>query len=167
MAGFTEHQSSFSNSAAATFDLNPILAKLCHPVKGLGWDRQRAENAIAQYRRWLWLLSSYPCERLVPSRDIDQVWHCHILDTKKYREDCKSLFAGEFLHHNPYAGWESYEAEAEHQKGFENTRKRFLEVFGEECSAGDALCAGGYCDDIRDNDAMWRPGAEWAERQAA
>jgi hypothetical protein len=32
---------------------------------------------------------------------LDDLWHEHILDTQKYKEDCESVF-GKFIHHNPH-----------------------------------------------------------------
>ena len=60
-------------------------------------DMTQIENL---YRSFLWLCRQYPGNRLAPSRIIDDYWHQHILDTKKYEQDCSAIF-GYFLHHAP------------------------------------------------------------------
>ncbi|QLH43881.1 MAG: hypothetical protein HWD59_15100 [Coxiellaceae bacterium] len=37
---------------------------------------------------------------MAPSRDIDEIWHAHILHTQDYTEFCEKLF-GFYLHHCP------------------------------------------------------------------
>lgn len=49
----------------------------------------------AQYREFLRIGAGQP-----PSEAVDRFWHAHILDTKKYAQDCHHLF-GRFLHHMP------------------------------------------------------------------
>lgn len=84
-------------------DFGPIAFKLMHPEQGEGLTLEQATRAIEQYRRFLFLHHHYPASLLVPSLEIDRVWHVHILDTAKYREDCEMLF-GRFLDHYPYFG---------------------------------------------------------------
>lgn len=84
-------------------DFGPIAYKLMNPEEGEGWSVERATQAIEAYRRFLFLLQHYPDRKIVPSREADQVWHTHILDTAKYREDCETVF-GKFMDHWPYFG---------------------------------------------------------------
>ena len=58
--------------------------------------------AVKQYKRFLNLKIKYPNLNLVPTDDIDMIWHAHILDTEQYAKDCANLF-GTFLHHNPFS----------------------------------------------------------------
>jgi hypothetical protein len=66
---------------------------------------------------------------LVPSEDIDEVWHAHVLNTARYQDDCETIF-GRFQHHFPTVG-ESEEVQAEHKKGRDETLKLFEDAFGE------------------------------------
>ena len=148
----------YNASSMAKLDLEPIIAKLCHPTRGLGWKLERAVFASEQYRRWLWLNARYEAEHLSPSQDVDHVWHMHILDTRKYAEDCEAMFGDQFLHHNPYAGWESENAEAEHQVNYRRTKDLFTKHFGVELLGATGLCDSGYCDkDIGEGRNFWRP----------
>ncbi|MDH2373890.1 glycine-rich domain-containing protein-like [Cobetia sp. 3AK] len=62
------------------------------------WDKAERE-----YRRFLSLKAFYPAVSLVPSKEVDTLWHAHILDTRAYREDCHQVF-GRFIDHYPYFG---------------------------------------------------------------
>ena len=86
-----------------TIDFGPLAFKLMHPEEGQRWTLEQTTQAIEQYRRFLFLNHLYPNHELVPTREIDQVWHTHILDTAKSREDCDLLF-GQLLEHWPYFG---------------------------------------------------------------
>jgi hypothetical protein len=157
----------------ANLNLDPILAKLCEPTRGLGWEKSRALRATEQYRRWLWLNAVYGADHLSPSRDVDQVWHTHILDTRKYLEDCAAMFNGRFLHHNPYSGWESEAAESAHQSDYRRTAELYAKHFGdipqdEASGQSENLCVSalgsgdssdvGLCISSYDqNERIWRP----------
>src|ERR1700754_2493607 len=111
----------FEGSDFERVGLQSVIAKLCHAERGLCWTPVQAESAVKRYRQWLWLNSAYPDENIPPSQEIDAVWHTHILDTRKYAKDCEMLF-GHFLHHNPFSGWESDAAEAQHQENFRRSK---------------------------------------------
>lgn len=85
-------------------DLEPIVFTLMHPEPsepGLSLDE--ADRLVCLYRQYLTLCLRYPDRSLAPSKEIDQAWHAHILDTAKYQTDCDEVF-GFFLHHFPYLG---------------------------------------------------------------
>jgi len=63
------------------------------------WQEAQAEVAVAEYRKFL-ALKMLTTGTLVPCKDVDEVWHTHILFTKKYFDDCEALF-GRYLHHEP------------------------------------------------------------------
>lgn len=81
-------------------DLAPVARRLMNPRTGDGWTRQQALQAIRRYKTFLFISYLYPHIVLVPTQEIDQVWHCHILHTCKYRQDCEMLF-GYFIDHEP------------------------------------------------------------------
>lgn len=64
--------------------------KRSHPAL----DADEAEKA---YRIFL---GSVSAGQIAPREDADLFWHLHVLDTKKYAQDCHMLF-GRFLHHVP------------------------------------------------------------------
>lgn len=82
-------------------------------------------------------------DHLVPTRDIDTVWHYHILDTHKYASDCKVVF-GYFLHHNP-----NYSPETVgpvYKQSARRTIDLFLQHFDQEPKGQHMLCSGFPCD---------------------
>jgi hypothetical protein len=111
-------------------DFEPIAFKLTHPDEGLGLSLAQVSHNIEGYRQYLFLYYLYPDRILVPSREIDQVWHTHILDTAKYREDCDQLF-GRFIDHWPYFGLADAADKAALEKAFAETQALYAHHFGE------------------------------------
>ena len=93
------------------------------------WDEERVERALNEYKQFLALMHWNPEAVLVPSEDIDEVWHTHVLNTARYQADCETIF-GRFQHHFPTFG-ESEEVQEEQMKGRDETLKLFEEAFGE------------------------------------
>lgn len=127
-------------SAIESLDLDPIKAKLMHE-KGKGWSLARANAAEREYRRFLYLAKKFPNEPTAPLVDVDEFWHYHILDTKKYAADCESVF-GYFLHHFPYAGMRGAEDEKALMRMSTRTRALYEETFQEHYAAGLLAVAG-------------------------
>jgi hypothetical protein len=111
------------------------------------WDEERVERALHEYRQFLALMLWHPEAFLVPSEDIDEVWHAHVLNTARYQADCETIF-GRFQHHFPTFG-QSDEVQDEQRKGRDETLQLFADAFGEvpesyecddylKCGRGDA-----------------------------
>ncbi|HBL59877.1 MAG TPA: hypothetical protein DDZ80_15785, partial [Cyanobacteria bacterium UBA8803] len=81
-------------------NLSAIAAYLMNPQNGCGWTRQQALHAIQSYKTFLFVSYLYPQIVLVPTQEIDRVWHAHILHTRQYRQDGEMLF-GYFIDHEP------------------------------------------------------------------
>lgn len=113
----------------SNIDFGPIAYKLMHPEDGEAWDLARATQAVEQYRRFLFLSKHYPNRKIVPSKEVDEVWHTHILDTAKYREDCDILF-GKFMDHWPYFGLKDEAERAELNSAFSETQQLMEAHFG-------------------------------------
>ncbi|ABV79514.1 hypothetical protein A1I_05970 [Rickettsia bellii OSU 85-389] len=94
-----------------------------------GWSIQKLNIVEEQYKRMLFLWVKYDSLDLPPSEDIDIFWHYHILDTRKYYEDCQKIF-GYYQHHNPY--FVIGEDKKELLKAFENTLLLYKKEFHEE-----------------------------------
>ncbi len=127
-------------------NLEPIKFKLMDPHEGKGWDREMAEAVEVQYRRFLILNAQYPDKHIVPTKDVDAFWHQHILDTKKYAQDCAHIF-GRFLHHFPYFGMRGPEDAANLKRAFAETNELALAHFGETLAGAHAAnCDSSACD---------------------
>jgi hypothetical protein len=112
-------------------DFEPIAYKLMYPEDGNAWTIEKITHEIQQYRRFLWLNHLYPQRTIVPSQAIDRVWHTHILDTAKYREDCQTLF-GKFMDHWPYFGMGDTAARQSLDDAFSETQDLWQKNFGIE-----------------------------------
>ena len=127
-------------------DLEPIMVKLMDPREGEGWAEAQTFIAIEEYRRFLFLTLTR-LEAIVPTTFIDTVWHNHILDTAKYREDCQNIF-GFFLDHFPYFGMRSDDDRIALDTSFQRTAEIYQAEFGSsyfvnanETSAGNCTCS--------------------------
>lgn len=108
-------------------DFSMIINKM---VKHLGWKQKEAEAACSLYRNFLFLHKKYGHEHsLPPSEEIDEFWHNHILDTKKYRQDCQVIF-GRYLDHYPYFGIDGKTNLTDLNHAFETTQQFHQQEFG-------------------------------------
>lgn len=81
----------------AQLDLTAIAARV---KKENRWGLKRLKAAENAYRGFLFVCWKYPKLKAVPSLDIDEFWHAHILYTRKYFRDCNKIY-GRYAHHNP------------------------------------------------------------------
>lgn len=106
-------------------DLTNCRNRLMDPKLGKGWSAAMADEQIKKYRNFLKLISTgMTC---VPTKDVDEVWHTHILDTESYAQDCQRCF-GKFIHHRPYMKDEDL------KKAWSETKESYKGTFGETYS---------------------------------
>jgi len=128
-----------------SLDFTPINFKL---EAEYNWSKESLSLALPLYKQWLVLQACYETHSIAPSTFIDEYWHMHILDTRKYIEDCQLVF-GEYLHHFPYFGLRNEQDAKELTEGFELTKKLYQHHFGVEHlgdnvkEAGCGRCSGG------------------------
>lgn len=101
------------------------------------WSAETCAEVEDLYRKFLSLNIRYPERKLCPNGPVDEFWHAHILDTRKYAADCEQLF-GEMLHHYPYFGMRGPEDKADLDRAFADTVDLFIRHFGVDPTAGDA-----------------------------
>ncbi|MEX1086972.1 MAG: hypothetical protein WD312_01060 [Candidatus Paceibacterota bacterium] len=136
--------------AIDSLDLDPIKVKLMDSEEGQGWSREKADQMEQAYKAFLYLNLKYPDQPIVPTGEIDAFWHQHILDTRKYAEDCQQVF-GHMLHHFPYFGMRGEQDAQNLQNAFEETKHLFEEVFGislenaVNCSISPGSCDAPQC----------------------
>ncbi len=128
-------------------DLQLVADKLMSIEYGCGWNIEKTELAIERYKKFLILQYLYPSFDLVPSKEIDTVWHEHILvNTYKYIQDCHYLF-GYLLHHR----WTNHKKDTvEIQKAetaFVRTKTLFMEIFAEDI-LGETASEAAPCVDL-------------------
>ena len=83
----------------SSIDLRPIQDDL---NRTLGWSHSKCEDIIAEYKKFMYLCitNTDKTKSLIPSKDVDEVWHAHILRTEKYVSDCH-IAGKQYLHHLP------------------------------------------------------------------
>jgi hypothetical protein len=122
-------------------DLEPVVYKLMHPDPDeRALSLADADQAVALYRCFLQLCALHPGAAIVPTRQLDHVWHTHMLDTAKYRADCDHVF-GRFLDHFPYAGLRGEADRRAWRADFARTRRLFSEHFGVDIGIEPAASA--------------------------
>jgi hypothetical protein len=133
-------------------DLEPIAYKLIHPDPGeMALSLADADQSVALYRCFLKLCVLHPGTRIVPTRQLDRVWHAHMLDTAKYRADCDHLF-GHFMDHFPYAGLRGEDDRRMWRADFAQTRRLFADHFGVKIGTRPAASA---CGNHGDGSDCW------------
>ena len=61
------------------------------------WTTEKLDESVERYRKFLALARSG--ERVAPTRDIDMIWHLHMLAPVAYYKDCMS-YLGRILDHD-------------------------------------------------------------------
>ena len=56
------------------------------------WSTSKRLEALRRYERFLLLAKKHPGVALAPTRDIDEMWHLHMLSPCAYFDDCEALF---------------------------------------------------------------------------
>lgn len=107
-------------------DLSTVAKNM---ISKQGWLKSEVNACSILYKNYLFLRYKYPDEDLPPSQDIDEFWHNHILDTKKYREDCEKIF-GCYLDHNPNLDIDSTTSMADLNHPFATTQRLHAKEFG-------------------------------------
>jgi hypothetical protein len=82
---------------------------------------------VQEYLRFLELKAiheDWMAEKLSPSGPIDRVWHLHILDTIRYKQECIAA-CGKMIHHNPDGP-----REENRQKRYQATLTGYCDRFG-------------------------------------
>jgi len=115
-------------------------------TKRHGWEEGRAKALEDEYRDFLILLAENDGKTISPwSDDLDLFWHEHILDTRRYAQDCKWIF-GHFVQHDPHIEKRPYHHEEtrratmtlrEAQLEARAARRRAAESSPAEATAGD------------------------------
>jgi hypothetical protein len=91
--------------------------------------------AINRYGRFFFLIANYP-GMMVPTLDVDLVWHTHQLSPVRYMAFSKAMANGRFVDHNDRVEKEDL------QIGFQEVQKLYREQFSDDY----LLCHSWYCE---------------------
>ena len=121
--------------AIKDLDLSYLEKRLMREVH---WTQSEAQEAVRAYKNFLILIYKYPKAGVVPTSEIDEVWHAHILHTKEYTRDCHAIF-GRYVHHAPFQEHENVSARNKMKDLLARTHvlyaKEFQEPYGFHISA--------------------------------
>lgn len=111
-----------------------------------GWTDKQTQLAISHYKLFLYLKLLYPAAILVPTQEIDAVWHAHIeVNLLNYIQDCDYLFGYTLNHCSTISEEQNEETHQMYQRAFSTTKALFEEFFGvnilENISSDVARCA--------------------------
>ncbi len=117
--------------------------------KKLDWSDQRIKNALIRYRQYLYITAVQE-KPIIPTKDVDDVWHQHILNTKLYSRHCDMIY-GKMLHHQPFDSEES-KKESDALKLPDIAKEYFKEDYPEpsdeqisvECCSDDSECCSSF-----------------------
>lgn len=95
-----------------------------------GWSELEAKNALDRYEKFFKLAAKHPGQPLAPTKDIDVMWHLHMLSPKAYYNDCIRVM-GTLLDHD--GGFGKGEGELPKlQATFAKTEQLWLIEYGEQ-----------------------------------
>lgn len=109
-----------------------------HCIKEYGWSEAEALQSVNRYEKLFRLFGKG--SSIVPTKEIDSVWHLHMLDPVSYYEDCMGCH-GKIIGHNP-ALKGSQEEKGKLQSMFFITSDLWKETYGEEYAGSAADCDG-------------------------
>lgn len=113
-------------------DLDYIIEAMCNERYPLPrWTRADATHCCQLYKNFLFLQKKYAPLPLVPTREIDEFWHNHILYTRNYLHDCLQIF-GHYRHHDPAMPDDNPQQLIE---GFIRTKQFYLQEFNQPLEA--------------------------------
>jgi len=92
------HKVSFSRSTSP-ISVDLLRAWERSETRPEGQTRDDAQRALHRYECFLLLVAAHPGIPQAPTRDIDEMWHLHMLSPRAYHRDCMRLF-GDILDHD-------------------------------------------------------------------
>lgn len=111
-------------------------------------------RAVHRYVRFFELFRVHPGQTLVPTLDVDLVWHSAMLTPVLYRGWCRGAAGGRFVGHDDALG------KGVLSGGFEFTEAAYRAAFG----SAYARCCCWFCETAA-NEGLQREGAEGARRK--
>ena len=111
------------------FDFSRERKILTSDIRGFGYTDCDVEEMENEYKKYLLLRLMHPRQRLPMSKDIDDFWHVHVLNTRSYARFTEEVGNGNFVHHAPTV--DEDENMALMPAYLNGTLVRYTEYFGE------------------------------------
>ena len=128
MSMTTNERETLSRIEAFKFDEGePALPFAGRLAKDNGWTVLYAARVIEEYRRFAFLIVTAG-HMVVPSDQVDQAWHQHLLYTRSWSDFCSNAL-GQRIQHEPTKGGT---AETDRFKAlYQQTLQSYRKIFGE------------------------------------
>lgn len=106
-------------------DVLPFSARLAAKT---GWSREKARRVVEEYRRFVAIALSSG-HGACPSRAVDEAWHLHLMDTRRYWGEFCTGVLGQDFHHEPGRG--GVEEDLQFGRLYRATLAAYRRFFGE------------------------------------
>lgn len=83
------------------FDLSREKAILTSPIRGYGFTQDQVDEMESEYKKYLFIRVMHPQKLLPMSKEVDDFWHAHVLNTRNYLRFMQEVAGGSFIHHGP------------------------------------------------------------------
>jgi hypothetical protein len=123
-----------TNSELPTLSVDLVRAARRSEDLSREHDLCELADALDRYVKWLRLIARNPDVPIAPSRDIDMMWHLHMLHPRAYAADCDRIL-GFLLDHNGGFGAELDEMPVL-QRVFDATAALWESEYGEPYIGG-------------------------------
>jgi hypothetical protein len=124
-----------ADSVTISVDL-PLASRRVEDGYFSGRPQSEAIESAERYRKFLTLIQRHPDTVIAPTRDIDEMWHLHMLHPVAYYHDCMASF-GEIIDHDGGFGSEPDEVPVL-AATFAYTAALWKKEYGEDYLVGDA-----------------------------
>lgn len=93
-------------------------------------DEATILESETRYKKFLCLVNKHPGTEFTPAKDIDEIWHLHMLRPVAYNQDCQHIL-GELLDHDGGFGKASPEELQQLEAAFKHTSEMWKAEYGE------------------------------------
>lgn len=98
-------------------------------IRSFHYKEEHATEMEVEYRKFMFLRIQHVDEVLPMSKDVDDFWHVHVMNTRNYHFFIETCANGIFIHHRPTISDE--ENKALMSAYLNGTLMRYREYFGE------------------------------------
>lgn len=88
-----------TEKAAIIFDWDLDIVRTMM-LRDTDYSEEEVDALLVEYRRYMAINVSFPESRHPLSKEVDDVWHAHILVSENYSRFCDAVF-GQYFHHYP------------------------------------------------------------------
>lgn len=122
---FTQYATRPNIVRLMNWDMTDVKKRLIHDA---ALDAKQVEELEREYKRFLLIIVLNPEIRFPISKQVDVMWHTHLLFTRDYAAMCREVNHDTFIHHQPMTS--KVDAVEVRRLYFEHTLPEYERVFG-------------------------------------